>query len=371
MRRLNRYISRTVLVTIFITLFVLAGLDVLSLIISESRSLKGDYTFERALAYVAWKTPSTLIEHLTYAAFLGSVIGLGIHASANELVVIRAAGVGMKRIMWAVLRPAILLSVVALLLNEYVTPFTLQQAAGVQALAKSGRALEFGQGNWHLENNTFMHFRGLNRNLFDVTRYQFGADRKRLLASSFADQAVFQEGKWYLENEVTSRFVRSPANADGSGTAGQRVDVIPAQRVMRQEFAQSSEWRTELSPQFLNDLVLPVEALSIRSLYNYAAESERQGLESQVYWLSFWQKTSLPLVIIGLTLVGISFVFGSLREMTVGQRLTIAVLVGYLFNTLQDLLAESSLVFEFSPVAAVFVPIVLCFVVGILMLRRT
>src|SRR5690606_19147621 len=105
MRRLNRYVGKTVLSATFGALAVLVSLIVISEIMTQMTNLEGNYTFSVALRYVGLLVPTLIYDYLSYATFLGCVIGLSIHAAANELVILQAAGVSLTRIGWAVMRP--------------------------------------------------------------------------------------------------------------------------------------------------------------------------------------------------------------------------------------------------------------------------
>jgi len=77
-----------------------------------------------------------------------------------------------------------------------------------------------------------------------------------------------------------------------------------------------------------------------------------------------------PVVTAALVLMAISFIFGPLRSVTLGQRVFTGVLVGFTFRIAQDLLGPSSLVFGFSPLFAVLVPTAICALAGFWLLRR-
>ena len=77
-----------------------------------------------------------------------------------------------------------------------------------------------------------------------------------------------------------------------------------------------------------------------------------------------------PFVIIGLVLLGISFVFGPLRGSSIGSKIFAGVLVGVVFNIFQDLLGSTSVVIGFSPWLAVTAPILLCVLCGIFFLVK-
>jgi lipopolysaccharide export system permease protein len=77
-----------------------------------------------------------------------------------------------------------------------------------------------------------------------------------------------------------------------------------------------------------------------------------------------------PLAIFSLVLVGIAFVFGPLRQATVGFRVFVGVLFGISFKLLSDILGPLSIVFEMPPMLAILAPIVICFALGLILLRR-
>ncbi len=110
--------------------------------------------------------------------------------------------------------------------------------------------------------------------------------------------------------------------------------------------------------------------LSIAGNDQYANYLQAQGLNSSPYRLAFWKKILQPLSTLALVLLAISFIFGPLREVTMGYRIFIGVLVGIVFRTAQDILAPASLVYGFQPIYASLIPIVICAVLGLWFLRR-
>ncbi len=353
MRRLNRYIGKTVFFSICATIMILVSLSVISSLIAEVGELEGNYTFSKALLYVGLNIPKTINDILSYGTFVGCVIGLGVHANANEIVVVRAAGVSMLRLTWAVLRPVIFVIGLGMLWGEYITPQLTQYAEASKELAQleGGGKPRLENRNWHREKNAYMRFNSVQSGkIIGVTQFNHD-DNGKLVSSFFAEQAIFQTGKntWQLEQVDQS--------------------VFHEEKIETYYFA-SLPWDTQLTPEQLDVLVASAENLSIRSLYYNARYRDQQGLDSRRYWLSFWKKVLQPFIVIGLALVGMSFIFGSLRESTMGFRLTLAVMVGFVFKVIQDFLGSSSAVFGFHPLLAVLIPALICFSVGVVLLRR-
>uniref|UniRef100_A4XY57 Permease YjgP/YjgQ family protein n=1 Tax=Ectopseudomonas mendocina (strain ymp) TaxID=399739 RepID=A4XY57_ECTM1 len=352
MAKLDRYIGAQVFFAILTVLGIILGLALLFAFIDELSDLnKGDYGLGQALWYVLLTAPRRAYEMLPMAALIGCLIGLGTLASNSELTIMRAAGVSIGRIVWAVMKPMLVLMLAGILIGEYVAPLTENQAQADRALAQGGGAAQSSKrGMWHRQGQEYVHINAVQPGglLLGVTRYRFD-DERRLQSASFARRAEHRGDHWVLRN-VQTTFLHD-----------NRSEVVN----QREE-----RWDIELSPQLLSTVVMEPESLSITGLWQYIHYLAEQGLNNARYWLAFWTKVLQPLVTGALVLMAISFIFGPLRSVTLGQRVFTGVLVGFIFRIAQDLLGPSSLVFGFSPLLAVLVPAGICALAGVWLLRR-
>ena len=351
MRKLDRYIGASVFFAILAVLGVIVGLALLFAFIDELGDLSETYGTLDVLIYVLLTLPRRAYEMLPMAALIGCLIGLGTLASNSELTIMRAAGVSVGRIVWAVMKPMLVLMLVGVLIGEYLAPWSENQAQAQRSLAQGGgEAQSSKHGLWHRQGQEYVHINAVQPGgkLIGVTRYQFD-DQRQLLASSFAKRAQYQGDYWELQEVKTTLF--RDGHTELSNAASQRWDI-------------------ELKPELLGTVVLEPEALSVTGLWRYIQYLGEQGLNNGTYWLAFWTKVLQPLVTAALVLMAISFIFGPLRSVTLGQRIFTGVLVGFVFRIAQDLLGPSSLVFGFSPLLAVAVPATICALAGVLLLRR-
>ena len=351
MRKLDRYIGASVFFAILAVLGIIVGLSLLFAFIDELGDLSDTYGTLDVLLYVLLTLPRRTYEMLPMAALIGCLIGLGSLASNSELTIMRAAGVSVGRIVWAVMKPMLVLMLVGVLIGEYLAPWSENQAQAQRSLAQGGgEAQSSKHGLWHRQGQEYVHINAVQPGgkLIGVTRYQFD-DQRKLLSSSFARRAQFQGDYWQLEDVKTTLF--HERNTELKTLASERWDV-------------------ELNPQLLGTVVLEPEALSVSGLWRYIHYLGEQGLNNGTYWLAFWTKVLQPLVTAALVLMAISFIFGPLRSVTLGQRVFTGVLVGFVFRIAQDLLGPSSLVFGFSPLLAVAVPATICALAGVLLIRR-
>ena len=350
MRKLDRYISVNVLSATTVVLLVLVLLEALFSFLGQLDDVRGNYNTLDVAIYTLLLIPKKIYEFIPVSALVGCLAGLGSMASNSELVVMRAAGVSLWRMVWAVMKPALLMIVVGALLGEYVAPVSEQLAETRKAIARSADGSYSGSGVWHREGNDFMYFNAVEPNgvLYGVSRYSFD-NEMNLVESSFAKRAIFQRNQWLLENVRTSRF-------DGE------------KYVVKEQLQQ--HWETNLTTTLLKVVVVDPDALSISGLLTYTRYLDHQGLDAGEYDLAFWKKALQPLSILSLVLVGISFVFGPLRSVSMGLRIFSGVITGVVFMIVQNLLGPSSLVFGFPPIISVLLPVVICLMFGALLMKR-
>ncbi|MDH2245923.1 LPS export ABC transporter permease LptG [Pseudomonas sp. GD03855] len=351
MVKLDRYIGVQVFLAILSVLGIIVGLALLFAFIDELGDVEGSYGLGDVLQYVLLTSPRRLYEMLPMAALIGCLIGLGTLASSSELTIMRAAGVSLGRIVLAVMKPMLVLLVAGILIGEYVAPWSEDLAQARRSLAQgAGEAQSSKRGLWHRQENEFVHVNAVQPGgvLVGVTRYRFDEER-RLLSSSFARRASYQGDYWQLQNISTTHF------------RGDHTEVLRAAE---------ERWDVQLTPQLLGTVVMEPESLSITGLWRYIHYLDEQGLNNGRYWLAFWNKVLQPAVTVALVLLAISFIFGPLRSVTLGQRIFTGVVVGFVFRIIQDLLGPASQVFGFSPLLAVVLPAAVCALIGVWLLRR-
>jgi lipopolysaccharide export system permease protein len=350
MRILSRYLSSVVAGSILLVLMVIVSMDVLAAVIDGAGEIKGDYTFVEVLKYVGTTLPGRIYENIPLSALIGCLIGLGILAGNSELVVMRAAGVSLLRMVSFVLRPVLTIIIFGVLLGEFAVPYTDQLAEGRKMLLRGEQErIASASGLWNREGSEFIHINVVlpNGKLFGVTRYRF--DEGRIEQVSFSTEARYLGDHWLEEEGRVTRFVDERAETDTFVTR---------------------RWNSDLAPDLLRLVSMPPASLSMANLYDYAAFLEGQEQDATNHWLAFWRKAMQPLTTISLVLVAVSFIFGPLREATMGFRIFAGVIIGIAFNTSQQFLGPASLVYGFEPFLAVLLPVLLCALVGLWLLRR-
>ena len=125
-----------------------------------------------------------------------------------------------------------------------------------------------------------------------------------------------------------------------------------------------------LQPKYVHMVTVDPEDLSPSQLVSFMSYLDEYSQVPKTYQLAFWQKLASPLALIALVVIACSFIFGPLRQQSMGFRLVIALFTGLGFFYLQDFLGYASLVYSPSPAWFVLVPILLIFMAGGYLLQR-
>jgi len=354
MPKFDAYIRSTVFMAMLLVLLVLAGLDFLFTVFDELGGTNERYQTVDAVQYVLLTFPRHIYDLLPMTALMGSLIGLSVLASSNELVIMQAAGVKTGRIVWAVMRPAILVMVIGLILGEFVTPALDLRAEVNKTVANSDEVVLSDFGNWQRDGNDFLHFNAIEPEgvLYGVSIYSFNEDQE-LNANIIAQSARYQDGSWVLENVRRTLFTKTETGVQSE------LQIL-----------ENLNWDVDLPPELLQLMIVDSDSLAISDLYRYARRFISQGQDASAYLMDFWEKITQPLATAMLVLVAISFIFGPLREATMGSRVFSGVSFGLLFIILQQLFSTLGLVYQLNPFLAVLTPILLTGCLGAYLLRK-
>ena len=377
---LSRYVKLNALLAIIAAVIGLWALQLVFSYLSELDSLDDSYTMGEAIKYIFYRSPYFLEQFIPTGALLGAVVGLGLLANNSELVVMRAAGVSVYRIVGWVLQPALIFVILALFINQFVLPYSNQLAKAINSEDNSSLVTSV-RGYWTVQ----PRFESVE----DGSTKPDGSD---ILYIDYADVKgnIGQVKRWHLDNNGN---LQTAIHAEGGQYIGREALATASSKPSEQyryewqlnnmtkltinqgfESSQAVSPSDTLSlpfaPESVYLLTRQAEDLSLTQLYEHRQFMRQQGQRSLSHELAFWQKLLSPLSILSLVIVACSFVFGSLRTHSLGLRIVVALLFGLLFSYVQDLVGFVSLATGFSPLLMVILPIIASAILGGYLLKR-
>lgn len=391
---LSRYVKKNALLAIIAAILGLWALQIVFSYLSELDSLDDSYTMADALKYILYRSPYFLEEFIPTGALLGAVIGLGLLANKSELVVMRAAGISVYRIVGWVLQPALVFVLLALVINQFVLPTSNQLAHEINSDERDV-SITTVRGYWTVQPSFTTTSAGNDaNNSTDNTNGSAQPNGSDILYINYADVQgnIGEVKRWHLDNDGN---LQTAIRAEGGNYKG-RVAIDADNNTSAQSAQYRYEWQlnniTKLSinqgfeasqakslsdtlslpfaPESVYLLTREAEDLSLTQLYDHRQLMRAQEQRSLTHELAFWQKLLSPLSILSLVIVACSFVFGSLRTHSLGLRIVVALLFGLLFSYLQDLVGFVSLATGFSPMLMVILPIIASTLLGFYLLKR-
>lgn len=353
------YVARTVLATVLLAWAVLLGLDVMLALVTEIGEVgKGDYTFPKAVLYVAYTAPRRAYTLFPTSAVIGTLMALGQLAASSELTALRALGLSRRRLSLTVAGAVALLTAVMVFNGETLGPWGERSSNALRQTAQSrDTVVARYSGLWAREGDIILNAQGgqeRNENgrqwleLREVRLYQFEEDG-RLKSIALARVAEHRPGSWTLRDVTRTVF---------QGNAVRREHVAEEQWASRLD---STALAADIdSPRYL-------ASTELRKAMDYR---QRNGLDDSEFARHYWERWFYPLNALALVLAAVPFAFGTLRSGGLGRRLFLGIVFSLGFWLLQEVFVRSARAFDLDYRFAYLAPTLLMLATSALLFKR-
>lgn len=352
MKLLARYLSGQVLVASSFILLVLLAIFAFFDVVQEVGSLGyNNYGLGQATVVVLLNIPGHLYEIMPVAALIGTMFALSRLVGNSEYAVMCVSGLSNWRVAGYFTVIGVLLSILVLVLGEYIAPWSEQAAQRYKLSAThSVVAQQFRSGLWAKDHNTFINVREVmpDNTLRGVEIYGFEADG-RLGWIRAADRATWRSDQmWDMQQVVETHF-----DADG----------IHAVRSAHQS------WQSVLTPDILSVLLIAPEKMSARTLWRYVAHLKENGQKATRYELALWSKFIGPFVIPIMMLIAMPFAIQGPRMGGASSKIFIGILVGLGFHLLSRLFGHLGLLNDWPVVVVSVLPLLIFLAIALMGIR--
>ncbi|WP_423821013.1 LPS export ABC transporter permease LptG [Salinisphaera sp. SPP-AMP-43] len=341
MNLIDRYIARAVLAATGVVVVVIVALLMLMLFISEVDNLgQGSFGLIKVLVWCVLMLPTRIYLVLPVVALLGALLALGALAAGSELVVIRSAGVSMKRLAVSVGIAGCALALITVVLGELAAPKGVQTATQLRDKARHGEARRsVDNGLWLRASGYVLRIDSVlpGGRIDGLDAYEITDDGRLKLALT-ADNAHVDG-----EKIVISQPRITALHADSSQTRKPDQTLLPI----------------AIKPETLELAVTQPDELSSYGLWQYINYLEANDIDADDYKLALWRNIVTPFTVWVLVIFALPFAFGSLRSASAGQRLFMGGLIGLLFFLINEIVASTGPVYGVPPWLAASLPTVL------------
>jgi len=323
--------------------------------------IRRDVPYSDLVFYFIYKIPGIAFYMAPQAVLLATVITLAVLARDNEIIAMKAGGVGIVGITLPIIGAAVVIALLVLASNEYLAPIATKKMNYIFKVKVQNNAV-FDTGDLHVdikrEKIWFVAKDGgiwnverfdLEKERLDTVRifYRFdnGSIRKRIDVK----EVVWNGTYW----EFIDGFLRT-FDQEGRGTTEYfETRVIPV---------------LETPDDFVKNIIVHSDEMSLRELYKKIQEMTLEGKDTLKHRVEFHQKISYPFISIVLALLAIPLSLRSSRHGGVLFCVGINLAMGFVFSFLYAMGVSLGYGGFFSPLFAAWGPFLLLSSLGFYLL---
>jgi lipopolysaccharide export system permease protein len=351
MRTLERYLARQIYAATAFVMLGFLGLFAFFDLIRELADLgKVEYHLPQVFTFVLLSTPTHAYELFPVVVLIGTLYVLAHLASNSEYTVMRASGLSPRRAAATLAKIGLAFVVLTFVIGEWVAPWAEEQAQKVKMRAMSSViGQDLVSGLWFKDENSFINVREARQTnqLQGVRIYDFDADY-RLQKITLAQRADYAgKGAWRLQDVAQTTFT----------TQGPRTERQP-----------EAEWRSRVSPDMLDALIVRPERMSAWALHKYTEHLAGNRQRTERYEIALWKKIFYPIAALVMMALALPFAYMQARAGMVGVKVFLGIMLGIFFHMLNSLFSHIGLLQNWPPLSAAVVPSLAFLTAAILMM---
>jgi LPS export ABC transporter permease LptG len=332
-RILSRYFLASYLY-LFVAILIgsVVAIMVVEMLLNFDEIVDKDDGFRSLLTYLFLRIPTEYLrDMIPVTSFAAAFFCLGLPARWREITAIKAGGIAPQRVAAPVLCAALLLSGLALIVNETAV---LQATRAWNHRENAGATISFRRGSfWYHRGNTIYNVQEADREtktLYGVSVYKLSPEG-RLLQSIVAQQVeVAEDRRWRFVGALVRKF--DPSAIDGAPGI-ERLDEAVLDVADERDLAL---------------LAASAGTLSLPDLREYIEARARQGRSATRHREMFHARLADPLSVLLFALIAVplGLAVERTRSLAVSALYGIAIIaVFYTIRTAASLFAASGFAF--------------------------
>lgn len=345
MNLLDRYIAKVLISATFIVFLLFFGVQSFVQFLAELQNIgRGNYGVWQALLYVPIQSIGIMYQLFPVAGLIGCLLGLGRLATHSELIVMQAAGVSRVRINLSVIKATVIMLLIVTAVGEGIGPWASRFADNYKSILITGKHRSGINNGWVRDGDNFMYVGNVitPEKITNVIRYYFSDDKLKLI--SVAKSADFMDQQWIFHDVTQTQLTNKGADL--------------------QHFADQA-WGVNFNVKLLGIANLNTSYETLPFMYQLIKFMQANNLQINQVSFSFFQRLFQPLATMVMICLAVPFIFGPLRSSSMGLRMLVGILLGFVFYTFNQFLGPFSMVYQMQPVVAAVLPIVIFLAINV------
>ncbi len=311
---LERYFGRQIYGAVAFVLVGFLALFAFFDLIHELGDLgNGEYHLQQIFLFVLLSAPAHAYELFPIVVLIGTLYVLAHLASNSEYSVMRGSGLSPARAGLTLVKIGSAFVIGTFVLGEWVAPRAEEAAQKVRLRAMSSLiGDDLSSGLWFKDDRAFINVRE-------------------------ARQAQRLEGVKIYEFDSSYRL-------------------------------SATEWRSAVTPEMLDALIIKPERMSAWSLYKYTQHLAGNRQKTERYEIALWKKLFYPIATLVMMALALPFAYMQARAGMVGVKVFLGIMLGIFFHMLNSLFSHIGLLQNWPPFAAAAVPSTAFFLTAVMMM---
>jgi len=354
----DRYITKTLLSYTIIVLVVWLGIYSFFNFLSELNSVgKDGYTILSAFTYIILQLPEIAYKQASPIILLGCILGMGHLATTGQLLIFRVSGASILKITLLTLKNSLIFVFFFIFIGEFLAPISSNLADRSKLNTLGDSSASFNQGGfWIRDGDNFINV------------------KKNIDGKLFSGITVIEVNSLNkIERVIESENALFDGNSlDMSGSEIFSIDGLSFFDGISLKERNSYNKTVSFDQDLIDSLEKEPKDLSTWTLIKQIRFLSDNKLRSGVFEVELYDRLIQPITLIAMILLAMLFIFGSIRDVTLGRKIFFGVALGLSFEMLSRVASAMALSFDFSPLLSSILPsITLMFISIILLLRKS
>ncbi|KAA0445371.1 MAG: LPS export ABC transporter permease LptG [Candidatus Thioglobus sp.] len=354
MKILDRYIIKTLLFYTMGVMLVWVGIYALFNFINEVDLIgRQDYTALSATIYVISDLPAVIYAHFLVIIFLGCLLGLGHLAATSQLIIIRGCTVSIMQIAKKVIISALIFAFTIIFLGEMVAPITIEYAKSYKNKALGNSVAANWQNFWIKDGDTIINIKDNfdNATFGGVTLIKL--KHNQLDSVLYADRAAFGDNNLRLDESKYYQFKQ-----------GEKLTNVNFENYKKYDR------KISFDKTLIDALKKDPDELSSWELYQHIVFLVNNDLAAAVFELELYKRIINPLTLVAMLMLSMLFIFGSLRDSSLGKKIFLGVIISLFFELSARIGSAVSLRFDYDTLLTTSAPTLVVLVIAYLLLKK-
>jgi lipopolysaccharide export system permease protein len=351
MKILDIYLARSVLVGVIVALLIICAIDWLGDLFHQVGRMSDGDKFSDVLMPTLLDIPHKLFEFLPSSMLIGTLFSLGQFAASSELTAAGASGYSRLRVGVISCVSGLIITIVLSVIVEAYLPISNKISLAVKQSEQENILLASDESYWVRDQNRFIRIgRAVSQDLLnDLAIYNFNQNGE-IESINEAESAIRKQGVWRLNDYRSSQFGSNKVVA---------------------EFAETYPVPKLFLSSFLQSVTSDPFKMSVQRLYEYIYYLEENHLDAREYRVALFKRMAVPFVGLAMLLLALPLVFRPRQLGGAGQRLLIGIVIALLIYIVVEAITNGAVVYQFSPMLAAFLPVIIILACSIFAFRFT